>query len=102
MQNLRHDDRNSKRFRFAQYAMDVTFQQANRRSGNIVEGTKHFSGTHRIYGHKGELSVISIDLCTGWTQRYPRSSAHFKIFWQNSDFHEGASKKCCKGLGYFR
>ena len=39
-----------KNFPFCLEAVDVTFQQANRPSGNMQEGKLYFSGKHKLYG----------------------------------------------------
>ena len=41
-------DSESKKFPFARYATDVTFQQGFRPSGSVREGKKHFTGKHKL------------------------------------------------------
>lgn len=46
----------------AHYATDVTFQQANCPSVNIQEEKKYYSGKHKLYGFKVEVSVLANSL----------------------------------------
>eukprot|EP00171_Calliarthron_tuberculosum_P023745 IDg23745t1 len=41
---------------YALEVVDVKFQQANRPSGNMQEGKVYFSGKHKLYGFKVEVS----------------------------------------------
>lgn len=96
MRKIRTDARAFAHFDYARYATDVTFQQSNRPSGNMTEGKKYFSGKHKLYGYKVELSVLPIGICIGCTKHYPGSVSDLEIFRQNSSFHEESSKKVVK------
>ena len=72
----------------ARYATDVTFQQANRPSGSLEEGKKYYSGKHKLYGYKVEVSVLPIGIAVHCTDHYPGSIADIDIFYKNLDFHD--------------
>lgn len=44
-------------FPLALEAVEVTFQKANRPSGNMQEVKRNFSGKHNLYGFKVEVLV---------------------------------------------
>lgn len=72
----------------ARYATDVTFQQSYRPSGNIQEGKLYFSGKHKLYGYKVEVSVLPNGLAIGCSKHYPGSVSDFDIFRKMLTFHE--------------
>ncbi len=41
----------------ALFVIDVIFQQGNRPSGILLEGKLYFSGKHKLYSYKTEVSV---------------------------------------------
>ena len=62
----------------APYAADVTFQQPFRPSGAISEGKLYFSGKHKLYGVKNEVSVLSNGLAATCSSHYPNSVSDFE------------------------
>lgn len=52
------------------YATEVTFQLANRLSGNMQEGKVNFSGKHIGYGFKVEVSVLPTGIALGCSKHY--------------------------------
>jgi len=82
-----------KNFDFAIEAVDVTFQQANRPSGNMQEGKKYFSGKHHLYGYKFELSVRPNGLASGYSQHHPGSVADITILESRLDVNKRRWKK---------
>ena len=58
MADLQKSQQTFKAFPEARYATDVTFQQAFRPSRGIEEGKRYFSGKHKLYGYKVEVSVM--------------------------------------------
>lgn len=82
-----------KNFPFAVEAVDVTFQQSNRPSGNMQEGKRYFSGKHKLYGYKMELTVRSNGLASSYSRHYPGSVSDFNIFQQRIEKHK---KRCEK------
>jgi len=82
-----------KGFKFAVEAVDVTFQQANRPSGNMQEGKRYFSGKHKLYGYKMELTVRSNGLASSYSKHYPGSVSDFNIFQQRLEKHKKRLKK---------
>lgn len=77
----------------ARYAVDVTFQQRNRPSGNMAEGKRHFSGKKKMYGCKVEVSVVPTGLAIGCVEHYPGSVSDLENFRRNTPFPEEASKR---------
>ena len=80
-------------FDFCRYATDVTFQQTNRPSGNMREGKLYFSGKHKLYGYKTEMSVIPRGYAIGCSKHRPGSISDIDIFYDNLDFHESSEAK---------
>jgi len=68
--------------------VDVTFQQANRPSGNMQEGKKYFSGKHHLYGYKFELSVRPNGLASAYSQHHPGSVADITILESRLDINK--------------
>lgn len=86
--NVSKHGRLFKNFPCARYATDVTFQLAYRPSGSIQEGTVYFSGKHKNYGYKVEVSVTSTGVALGCTKHYPGSVSDLDIMRKNADFHK--------------
>ena len=57
MKMLQNNKTLFKNYPMARYATDVTFQPSCRPSGSIEEGKKYYSGKHKLYGYKVEVSV---------------------------------------------
>jgi len=79
-----------KNFPCALYATDVIFQQANRPS---LEGKLYFSGKHKLYGYKTEVSVAPTGHAIDVTAHRPGSVSDLVIFQGNLDFHKQALAK---------
>ena len=86
--------KNFSNFRYALYATDVTFQNTNRPSGNHEESKKYFSGKHKLYGCKVEVSVLPTGFAIDSTQYYPGSYSDIDIMHRNKTFHDTALRKC--------
>ncbi|KAG3205995.1 hypothetical protein PC128_g1016 [Phytophthora cactorum] len=80
-------------FPSARYATNVTFQHADRPSGNINEVKKYFSGKHNFHGHKVEVSVLPTGAAVNCTDFEPPSVADVAMFQHNASFHRSAMKK---------
>ena len=87
MADLQKSQQTFKAFPEARYATDVTFQHAFRPSGSIEKGKRYFSGKHKLYGYKVEISVMSDGLALGMTAHYPGSVSDFEILQRNRDWH---------------
>lgn len=68
-----------KDFEYAIEAIDVTFQQSNRPSGNIQEGKLYFSGKHKLYGFKVEVAVKPNGLASNASRHYAGSVSDISI-----------------------
>ena len=90
MDKLMASNKCFKQYPCARYAVDVTFQQYNRPSGSLQEGKKYFSGKHKLYGYKMEVSVLPIGIAVHCNSHYPGSVADIDIFYKNADFHDVA------------
>ena len=90
MLTLQEHGKTFKNYKYARYATDVTFQQSNRPTGNMQEGKKYFSGKHKLYGYKTEVSVLRIGLAINYTAHYPGSVSDIDIFKNNINFHKKA------------
>jgi len=94
--NMDQLSESNRRFTFhpyALYATVVTFQQTNRPSGNLQEAKVFYSGKHKLYGYKVEVSVLPIGIAISCTSHYPGSYADLEIFRRNIEFHQTILKK---------
>ncbi len=71
----------------------MIFQQANRPSGTLLEGKLYFSGKHKLYGYKTEVSVAPTGHAIDVTAHKPGSISDLVIFQGNLDFHKQALTK---------
>lgn len=93
MDRLQLDECRFTNFKEARYATDVTFQQSFRPSGSIEEGKRYYSGKHKLYGYKVEVSVLPNGLAAGSTLHYPGSVSDLEILQRNKDWHLRESSK---------
>ena len=93
MAKLRALDLKFEDFPEAYYAVDVTFQQSYRPSGSMQEGKLFFSGKHKLYGIKVEVSVLPNGIALGCTNHYPGSVSDFEIIQRNREWHRSKSRK---------
>ena len=82
-----------KNYPMARYATDVTFQQSFRPSGSLEEGKLYFSGKHKLYGYKTEVSVLLNGLAIGCSAHEPGSVSDLKIFEAMTSFHATQLRK---------
>ncbi len=61
------------------YGTGVIFQHANYPSGNMIEGKLYFSGKHKLYSFKTEVSVTSSGKVIDVTDHRPGSISYFVI-----------------------
>lgn len=80
-------------FKYARYATDVTFQQSHRPGGSVQDGKKYYSGKHKLYGYKTEVSVLPCGLAINCTNHSPGSVSDFEMLRRNISFHKSATKK---------
>lgn len=99
MHSLQSTNRQFSHYPCARYATDVTFQLANRPSGNMQEGKVYYSGKHKAYGYKTEVSVLPTGQAIGCTRHYPGSKLDIDIFRINEDFHMTQLEKLSSELG---
>ena len=71
----------------ARYATDVTFQPSSRPFGSVQEGKRYYSGKHKMYGYKVEVSVFPIRLAIGCSDHEPGSVSDLVIFQQMQRWH---------------
>ena len=77
----------------ARYATDVTFQQSNRPRGNHEEAKGYFSGKHKMYGYKTEVSVLPNGIALGASRYYMGSISDVDIFYENMGWHKAEHRK---------
>ncbi|KUF99909.1 hypothetical protein AM587_10001449 [Phytophthora nicotianae] len=82
-----------KYFPYARYATDVTFQHANKPSGNMSEILRCYSGKHHLYGYKVEVSVLPNGVAINCTEHTGGSTHDAEIFRRNAAFHSRALHK---------
>lgn len=93
MRRVMENCRAFKTFRYARYATDVTFKQANRPMGNMAASKTYYSGTQKLYGYKVEVSVVSIGIDVGCSQHFAGFVSDIDIFHQMQDFHNSKLRK---------
>ena len=71
----------------------MKFQQSFRPSGTLEEVKKYFSGKHKLYGFKVEVSVLPNGLAISASVYYPGSVADIEIMRHMMVFHDDALKK---------
>jgi len=76
-----------KTHKYARYATDVTFQQANRPSGNMEEGKRYYSGKHKLYGYKVEVSVLPVGFAIASSNHHAGSRSDIDIFHRMEAVH---------------
>ena len=82
-----------KNFPFCLEAVDVTFQEVNRPSGNMQEGKVYFSGKHKLYGYKVEVAVRPNGTASGFSKHYPGSFSDVPILYNRIKIHKCRLKK---------
>lgn len=80
-------------FPYAMYATDVTFQQCNRPSGSMQEGKIYYSGKHKLYGLKVEMSVLPNGLAIMCSESFPGSTSDISIMSRRAIVHMDQTKK---------
>ena len=93
MERLAKEKSTFKHYKFALYATDVTFQNANRPSGNHEEAKGHFSNEHKHYGYKSKLYVLPNGIAIGCTAHQSGSVSDLVIFRKNLEWHQAALSK---------
>ncbi len=93
MSDLANEEQRFSNYPEAYYAVDVTFQQTFRPSGAIEEGKLYFSGTHKLYGVKIEVSVLPNSFAVACSDQYPGSVSDFEIFQHRVDIHKSLVEK---------
>ena len=88
MSELQENSKLFKNFPFCLEAVDVTFQQANRPSGNMQEGKVYFSGKHRLYGYKVEVAVRPSGIASDFSRHCPGSSSDVSILYDRIKNHK--------------
>ena len=86
-------------FPVARYATDVTFQPSYRPSGSMQEGKKYYSGKHKQYGYKMEVSVLPNGMAIQWhsqvgcSKHEPVSVSDLTLFQRMQYFHNKQLQK---------
>ena len=70
-------------------------------SGSIEEGKKYFSGKHKLYGYKVEVSVLPCGLALGARLHEPGSVSDLVIFQQMQSFHRKQLRKTSEEADIF-
>ena len=68
-----------KNFPFVLQAVDITFQQSNRPSGNMQEGKVYFFGKHKLYSFKFEVAVRANGVASAFSKHYSGSASDITI-----------------------
>eukprot|EP00171_Calliarthron_tuberculosum_P022852 IDg22852t1 len=93
MTHLQEQGNTFKNYKYAVEAIDVTFQQTNRPFGNMAEGKKYFSGKHKLYGYKVEVSVRPNGLAAAYSKHYPGSVSDITILTKRMEEHKWRLEK---------
>ena len=82
-----------KNFSFHLEAIDVTSHQANRPSGSMQEGKVFFSGKHKLYGFKVEVSARPNGFASAFSKHDPVSTSDLNIIHGRLKIHERRPQK---------
>ena len=82
-----------KTFPHALEAVDVTFQERNRPSGNMQEGKLYFSVKHKLYGYKIEVAVRPNGLAFSCSRHYSGSVSDINIMSRRMKKHQERLEK---------
>ena len=93
MKHLASKNRLFKHHPHALYAIDVTFQQTNRPSGNHQDSKISYSAKHKLYGYKMEVSVFPTGLAACASHHRPGSVSDLTMFREMHEFHKTATEK---------
>jgi len=59
----------------------------------MQEGKAYFSGDHKLYGYKVEVSVLPNGLAAHASRHYPGSVSDVDIFYRQGNFHREYTEK---------
>lgn len=93
MESFSDNNKLFKEYLRERYATDVTFQPSFRPSGSLQEGKKCFSGKHKLYGYKVQVSVTPNGFAICSSLHEPGSVSDLVIFKKMQWFHERALRK---------
>lgn len=68
---------------FCRYAVDVTFQQYDRPTGNVSESNYYKRGKHKLYGYKTEVCGLPNGMAINCYKHYAGSISDIDIFYKN-------------------
>ena len=100
MDKLYESRRNFCQYPMALYATDVTFQPSFRPSGSMEEGKKYFSGKHKQYGYKVEVSVLPNGLALCCSEHEPGSVSDLTLFQRIQYLHTKQLRKTQGDMDY--
>lgn len=93
MTKLISEKKTFKNYKMCRYATDVTFMQSFRPGGSLEECKKYFSGKHKLYGYKAEVSVLPNGLAIGSSRHFPGSVSDIEIMRDMIGFHGDCLEK---------
>lgn len=93
MEFMRQEKKTFKNHTVARYVTDVTFQHRFRPGGAMEKGNKYYSGKHKVYGYKVEMSVLPVALEILISEHYLGSKSDIEMFRSMRQFHEKETLK---------
>ncbi|KAE8875937.1 hypothetical protein PF003_g39914 [Phytophthora fragariae] len=93
MRNLVTSGRTFPNFPCALYATDVTFQHSNRPAGSMAEVMPFYSGKHKLYGLKVEVSVNPRGVAINCSDHARGNTPDITMFRNNTEFHDAIRLK---------
>ena len=82
-----------KNFSYALEAIDVTFQQSKRPSGNMQEGKVYFSGKRKLNGYKVEVAVRPIGIASAFSESFSGIISDLTISYERLHLHMNRLKE---------
>lgn len=94
MSKMVQDGRTFQKHRYARYATDGTFKHTNWPSGNLQDAKAYFSGKHKIYGYKVEISVLLNGIEIACSDQFPGATSDVHIMRAMARKHQRNLKNC--------
>lgn len=91
--NLFDPEKSFSTYLYARYATNVIFQQCLRPGNAAHERKLYFSGKHKLYGLKVEVSVLSSGITAFCTNDYPGAVSDITIMLKNISIHKSLYEK---------
>ena len=80
------------------YITNASVVEINKPGGDHLENRAYFSGKHKLYCLKDEVSVYPSGEACNWTVPVPGATADIALFRNNIKFHKRSTKKSAAAM----